>query len=107
MGKHKEFEEDGEYTILDDEITDINSLQKYYKYMSTLRLQIHLSKWWANKQPSMGSKKRLYGLILKGYRIIIDRDDLRLRPKEEEEKEDTIDNVGIPSSSDDEEEENA
>ena len=70
--------------------------------MSTVRLQLHLAKAWANKQPSaMAKGKRLYGLVWKINRILINRSTMKSSGGN-----DDIDEIEVPSSDEEDEEDN-
>ena len=94
-----EFKQDGKYSH--QTITDLDSLRKFLRYMSTVRLQLHLAKAWANKQPSaMAKGKRLYGLVWKINRILINRSTMKSRGG----GSDDIDEIEVPSSDEEDEE---
>ena len=95
------FKNDGKYTHV--EITDMDSLRKNFRYMGNYRIQLHLSKIWANKQPSMGSSKRLYGATWKLNRILVNRSELRSYANRDDDDDD-VDDLEAPSDSDDDNE---
>ena len=111
------YQNDGKYSPVDD-VTDLDSLRKYVRYMSTVRYQLHLAKVWANKTPTSinGKSGKLYGVILKINRVLIERSKMASRstensgpdvydvPSSDDEEEDNMVKNVLQSNNDDEEE---
>ena len=62
-----EFKEDGKYSKM--EVTTIDDVKNYVRYMSDYRCVLSLSKLWASKQPMNGQTKKNYGITLKLIRV--------------------------------------
>ena len=111
----EEYKADGKYTTV--KVETLDDLRKYLRYMSTVRIQFHLAKVWANKTKTTmdGVSAKLYGLVWKINRILINRSQMKSKggnsqedvyevPSDDEDEEDAVKTVMKSKNDDDEEE---